>query len=41
VLLHGPADLGKVTAALAGGVLTVTVPEAEAGTPHRIQVTAG
>ena len=41
VLLPGPADPGKVTAALAGGVLTVTAPEAEAGTPHRIQVTAG
>jgi HSP20 family protein len=43
VLLPGQADPdpGKVTAALAGGVLTVTVPKAEAGKPRRIQITAG
>jgi HSP20 family molecular chaperone IbpA len=41
VLLPGPADPDKVTAALAGGVLTVPEAEAEAGKPHRIQVTAG
>jgi HSP20 family protein len=43
VLLPGQADPDpdKVTAALAGGVLTVTVPKAEAGKPRRIQITAG
>jgi HSP20 family protein len=43
VLLPGQADPDpdKVTAALADGVLTVTVPKAEAGKPHRIQITAG
>jgi HSP20 family protein len=41
VLLPGHAEAGKVTAALADGVLTVTVPKAEAGKPRRIQVTAG
>jgi HSP20 family protein len=41
VLLPGHAEAGKVTAALAAGVLTVTVPKAEAGRPRRIQVTAG
>jgi HSP20 family protein len=41
VLLPGQADADKVTAALRDGVLTVTVPKAEADKPHRIQVTAG
>ena len=43
VLLPGQADPDpdKVTAALAGGVLTVTVPKAEAGKPRRIRITAG
>jgi HSP20 family protein len=43
VLLPGQADPDpdKVTAALADGVLTVTVPKAEAGKPRRIQITAG
>jgi HSP20 family molecular chaperone IbpA len=39
-VLPGPAEADKVTAALAGGVLTVTAPRAEAGQPRRIQVTA-
>ena len=39
VLLPGQAEADKVTAALADGVLTVTVPKAEADKPHRIQVT--
>ena len=43
VLLPGQADQGpdKVAAALADGVLTVTVPKAAAGEPRRIQITAG
>jgi len=41
VLLPGHAEADKVTAALADGVLTVTVPKSEAGRPRRIQVTAG
>jgi len=43
VLLPGQADPDpdKVTVALADGVLTVTVPKAEAGEPRRIQITAG
>ncbi len=43
VLLPGQADPDpdKITAALADGVLTVTVPKSEAGRPRRIQVTAG
>jgi len=43
VLLPGQADPDpdKITAALADGVLTVTVPKAEAGKPRRIQITAG
>ena len=41
VLLPGQAEADKVTAALADGVLTVTVPKAEAGKPRRIQITAG
>ena len=38
---HGHAEADQVTAALADGVLTVTVPKAEAGKPRRIQITAG
>jgi len=41
VLLPGHAEADKVTAALADGVLTVTVPKADADKPHRIQITAG
>src|SRR5437773_1022408 len=41
VLLPGQDEADKVTAALADGVLTVTVPKSEAGRPRRIQVTAG
>jgi HSP20 family protein len=41
VLLPGQAEADQVTAALADGVLTVTVPKSEAGRPRRIQVTAG
>ena len=41
VLLPGQAEADQVTAALADGVLTVTVPKTEAGKPRRIQVTAG
>jgi HSP20 family protein len=41
VLLPGQAEADKVTAALADGVLTVTVPKAEADKPRRIQITAG
>jgi hypothetical protein len=41
VLLPGPAGTDKVTVALADGVLTATVPNAEAGKPRRTQVTAG
>ena len=42
VLLPGQADPDpdKVTVALADGVLTVTVPKAEAGKPRRIRITA-
>jgi len=36
---HAEAD--KVTAALADGVLTVTVPKAQTDKPRRIQITAG
>ena len=39
--LPGQADPDKVTAALADGVLTVTVPKAETGKPRKIQITAG
>ena len=39
--LASQAEADKVTAALADGVLTVTVPRAEAGKPRRIQGTAG
>src|SRR3954454_13310439 len=38
-LLPGQADPDKVTAALADGVLTVTVPKAETDKPRRIQIT--
>ena len=41
VLLPGQAEPDRVTAALADGVLTVTVPKAETDKPHRIQITAG
>jgi HSP20 family protein len=41
VLLPGHADPDQVTAALADGVLTVTVPKTETEKPRRIQVTAG
>ena len=41
VLLPGHAEADKVTAALTDGVLTVTVPKADADKPHRIQITAG
>jgi HSP20 family protein len=41
VLLPGHAEADKVTAALADGVLTVTVPKAETEKPRRIQITAG
>jgi HSP20 family protein len=36
VLLPGQADCGNVTAWLAGGLLTVTIPKAEPGKPTRI-----
>src|SRR5690242_426296 len=39
VLLPGQAEADEVTAALADGVLTVTVPKAEADKPRRIQIT--
>ena len=35
---HGHAEADQVTAALADGVLTVTVPNTEADKPHRIPV---
>jgi len=41
VLLPGHAEADKVTAAPADGVLTVTVPRADAGKPRRIQITVG
>lgn len=41
VTLPGGADADKITASLADGVLTVTVPKAEATKPRRIQITAG
>jgi HSP20 family protein len=41
VLLPGKADPDKVTAALADGVLTVTVPKAETDRPRRIEITGG
>src|SRR5579859_4055712 len=39
VLLPGQAEADKVTAVLADGVLTVTVPKSEANKPRRIQIT--
>jgi Hsp20/alpha crystallin family protein len=41
VLLPGHTEADKITAALADGVLTVTVPMADVGKPRRIQITAG
>ena len=41
MLLPGHAEADKVTAALADGVLTVTVPKVDADKPRRIQITAG
>ncbi len=41
VTLPGQADPDKITASLADGVLTVTVPKAEADKPRRIEITAG
>jgi HSP20 family protein len=41
VLLPGQADPDKITASLADGVLTVTVPKAEADKPRRIAITGG
>jgi HSP20 family protein len=41
VLLPGQADADKITASLADGVLTVTVPKAETEKPRRIEITAG
>jgi HSP20 family protein len=38
-VLPGQAEADKVTAALADGVLTVTVPTTEAGKPRRIHIT--
>jgi HSP20 family protein len=40
-MLPGKADPDKITAALADGVLTVTVPKAETDKPRRIEVTGG
>jgi HSP20 family protein len=40
VELAGQAEVDQVTAVMADGVLTVTVPKTEAGKPRRIQVTA-
>ena len=41
VMLPGKADPDKITAALADGVLTVTVPKAETDKPRRIEITGG
>lgn len=41
VLLPGQADADKITASLADGVLTVTIPKAETDKPRRIEITAG
>jgi HSP20 family protein len=41
VMLPGKADPDKITAALADGVLTVTVAKAETDKPRRIEVTGG
>jgi HSP20 family protein len=40
-MLPGRADPDKITAALADGVLTVTVPKAETDKPRRIEITGG
>lgn len=41
VMLPGKADPDKITAVLADGVLTVTVPKAENAKPRRIEITGG
>lgn len=41
VMLPSQAEADQVTAALADGVLTVTVPKAETEKPRRIEITAG
>ena len=41
VTLPGQADADKITASLADGVLTVTVPKTETEKPRQIQVTGG
>lgn len=41
VMLPGRADPDKITAALADGLLTVTVPKAETDKPRRIEITGG
>jgi HSP20 family protein len=41
VTLPGSADPDNITASLADGVLTVTVPKAETEKPRRIPITAG
>lgn len=40
VLLPGQADPDKITASLADGVLTVTVPKAETEKPRRIEISS-
>jgi HSP20 family protein len=39
--LPGPVNSEKVEAAFKDGLLTVTVPKAEAAKPHRIEITQG
>ena len=41
VTLPGQADADKITASLADGVLTVTVPKTETEKPRQIQINAG
>jgi HSP20 family protein len=41
VLVPGKADADKITASLADGVLTVTVPKAETEKPRRIEIAQG
>lgn len=41
VMLPGQADADHITAALADGVLTVTVPKSETDKPRRIEITRG
>jgi HSP20 family protein len=41
VTLPGGADPGKITASLADGLLTVTVPKAESVKPRHIEISAG